>query len=355
MKVLAANYPFATIDPSDTKVVVPDARFDKLCEIYKPKSKLPPIMELTDIAGLVKGASEGAGLGNAFLSHIQAVDAIYHVCRAFRDKDIEHVEASVDPVRDLNIISNELVLKDLALVTKNYTEAKKLFDLGRDKSKEKKQEVDTLAKAKECLEAGTDIREYPWEGQDIEVLNRLQLLTAKPIVYLVNISKKDFYKRSNKFLPDIAEWVKQRSPDAPLIPVSVTFEEDWQQMSDEEKANFKNPVDENIPATSMVPKIITTGYHALRLIHYFTCGQQEVRGWTIKQGTLAPQAAGVIHTDFIKNFISAEIITYEDLLQYGSEKEVKAAGKLQQRGKDYEILDGDICHFKIGQATGGKK
>ena len=355
MQVPAENYPFCTIDPSATKVPVPDARFDKLVEMYKPKSVVPAVLTVHDIAGLVRGASEGKGLGNAFLSHISAVDAIYHVCRAFRDKDIEHVEASVDPVRDLQIISEELIAKDLALVTKHYDELKRMVDLGRDKSKERLAELATLTKAKECLTAGTDIREYSWGNDDIDPLNKLQLLTAKPIVYLVNISKKDFYRRSNKHLADIKTWVDKRSPGAQMIPFSVTFEQEWLAMSQEERDNYKNPEDPDIPAVSQVPRIITEGYHALRLIHYFTAGADEVRAWTVKSGSLAPAAAGVIHTDFKNNFIMAEIMNYDDLVVCGSEVEVKKAGKLAQRGKEYEVKDGDICYFKIGQSTAAKK
>eukprot|EP00461_Guttulinopsis_vulgaris_P004496 UN04498 len=354
LNVPAENYPFCTIDPSVAKVPVPDERFNTLCEMYKPKSKIQAVLTIHDIAGLVKGAAEGKGLGNAFLSHIQSVDAIYHVCRAFRDKNIEHVEASVDPVRDLEIISGELIAKDLAMVVKNYEEVKKIVELGRDKSKEKKQELDTLTKAKACLEAGIDIREGDWGNEDIDTLNRMQLLTAKPVVYLVNISKKDFFKRSNKFLPDIAEWVKKRSPEAPLIPFSVTFEQEWLDMSEEERKNFVNPEDKDIPITSMMDRVITTGYSALRLMYYFTAGADEVRAWTIKEDTLAPAAAGVIHTDFQKNFIMGEIFSYDDLIEYGSEKAVKAAGKLMQRGKDYVVRPNDICFWKIGQSTAPK-
>lgn len=355
LNVPAQNYPFCTIEPSFAKIPVPDARFDKLIEMYKPKYTIPALLTIHDIAGLVRGASEGKGLGNAFLSHISAVDAIFHICRAFRDKDIEHVEASVDPVRDLQIISDELIAKDLALVKKNYEDVKRMIDLGRDKSKERIAELATLTKAKECLEAGTDIREYGWINDDIEVLNKLQLLTAKPIVYLINISKKDFLRRSNKYLEDITEWIKKRSPDAPMIPLSVTFEQDWLEMSAEDRAAYKNPEDADIPVVSMLPRLITTGYHALSLIHYFTCGPQEVRAWSIKKGTLAPAAASVIHTDIGKNFIMADIIQFDDLVALGSETEVKKAGKLGQRGKEYEIQDGEIIHFKHNAGSASKK
>jgi len=355
LNVPAENYPFCTIDPSLAKIPVPDPRFDKLVEMYKPKSTIQAVLTIHDIAGLVRGASEGKGLGNAFLSHISAVDAIFHVCRAFRDKDIEHVEASVDPVRDLQIISDELCAKDLALVSKNYEDTKRVVDLGRDKSKERLSELETLRKAKECLESGKDIREYPWINDDIDTLNKLQLLTAKPVVYLVNISQKDYLRRSNKFLEDITKWVKARSPDSPLIPFSVTFEQEWLGMSAEDRQEFKNPEDPEIPATSMMDRLTTTGYQALNLIQYFTCGEQEVRAWTIKRGTNAQNAASVIHTDISKNFIMAEVTQYDDLVALGSEVEVKKAGKLGQRGRDYEVKDGDILLFKHNAGSAKKK
>lgn len=347
LSVPAENYPFCTIDPSVAKVPVPDERFDKLVEMFKPKSTIPAVLTIHDIAGLVRGASEGRGLGNAFLSHISAVDAIFHICRAFKDKEIEHVENTVDPVRDLDIISEELVKKDLVRVTSEFDDCSKVIARGIDKTKEKKQEFETLKKAKECLESNTDIREYKWTNDDVEVLNRLQLLTAKPVVYLVNISKKDYEKKSNKYLDDIATWCQKRSPDSPIIPFSVKFESDYLAMSEDERKACEHK--------SAMPKITVTGYNALNLIHYFTCGPDEVRAWTIKQGTLAPAAAGVIHTDFQRCFVMAEVYSYEDLIKFGSEAEVKKNGKLMQRGKDYEFRDGDIAFFKHTAGGAGRK
>jgi obg-like ATPase 1 len=347
LNVPAANYPFCTIDPAFAKVPVPDERFDKLCEIYKPKKEIPAVLTVHDIAGLVRGASEGRGLGNAFLSHITAVDAIFHVCRAFKDKEVEHVENSVDPVRDLEIISQELIAKDLQVVNTQYDVVSKVIQRGIDKSKEKKQEYDTLVKAKACLEAGTDIREYEWTNNDIDALNRLQLLTAKPVVYLINVSKKDYINRSNKHLGDIVAYASKRSPGAPMIPFSATFETEWLDMSAEEQ--------EASAVKTAMPKVTITGYKALKLIHYFTCGPDEVRAWTLKEGTLAPAAAGVIHTDFEKCFIMAEVFSFEDLIKYGTEAEIKKNGKLMQRGKEYEFKDGDITFFKHNAGGGGKK
>lgn len=347
LSVPAENYPFCTIDPAFAKVAVPDERFDKLVEIYKPKSIVPAVLTIHDIAGLVRGASEGRGLGNAFLSHISAVDAIFHVCRAFKDKDIEHVENSVDPVRDLDIISKELIAKDLAQVTSEYEVCSKIVSRGIDKSKAKLLEFETLGKAKTCLEAGTDIREYSWSNDDIDTLNHLQLLTAKPIIYLINVSKKDYIGKSNKYIGDIVKYVSERSPGAPIIPFSVTFESELLDMSEEEVNALETK--------SAMPKVTLTGYKALSLIHYFTAGPGEVRGWTIKQGTNAPGAAGVIHTDFQKFFVMSEIFSFEDLIKYGSEAEIKKNGKLMQRGKDYEVKDGDICYFKHNAGSAAKK
>jgi len=350
LNVPAENYPFCTIDPSYAHVPVPDPRFDRLCQIYKPKREISALLTVHDIAGLVRGASEGAGLGNQFLSHIQAVDAIYHLCRAFPDVDIQHVETTVDPVRDLQIISEELIAKDLATVLTKYETVAKIIQRGIDKSKQKQREFETLKKAKECLEAGTDIREYPWSNDDVETLNQLQLLTAKPVVYLVNMGKDEFTEPTkNEHWAQILEWCAKRSPDAKVIPFSVKHEQEVLESKEEEKDRKTHD------ANSKMGEIILAGYHALNLIHYFTCGADEVRAWTIKRGTLAPAAAGVIHSDFQRCFVMAEVFHYDDLIQYGSEAEVKKAGKLAQRGKDYEFRDGDIAFFKHTAGGAGKK
>lgn len=349
LNVPAENYPFCTIDPSTARVPVPDDRFDYLVSVFQPKSTVSAVLEITDIAGLVKGANEGQGLGNNFLSHIQAVDAIYHVTRAFKDETIEHVEGSVDPVRDLEIIATELVLKDLARVSMQLEAVEKIFSRGIDKSK--KQDVATLTIAKKLLEEKKDIRSYPWKADDADVLNELQLLTAKPAVFLVNIGKQEYIEQKNKWLGKIAAWVKARDPSAKVIPFSATFEADWAKMTPEECKKFE---EDNKGVKSVLPKVITTGYHTLDLIHYFTCGPQEVRAWTIRRGCLAPRAAGVIHGDFEKNFIVAETMSYDDFKEHGSEAACKAAGKYKTQGKLYEVVDGDIMFFKHG-AGGAKK
>jgi len=231
--VPAENYPFCTIDPSTARVPVPDERFDKLVEHWKPSSRVPAVLTIVDIAGLVKGANEGKGLGNEFLSNIGQVDAIFHLVRAFSDSSIEHVEGDVDPVRDLEIISQELILKDLARVTTQVDALDKVVKRGIDKSK--KAPLDTCQRAQAALQEGKDIRECTWSGDDILTLQELSLLTAKPVVYLVNISLKDFEKQGNKWFKPIKDWVAARSPGAPVLPFSASFEQQWNELTDEKK------------------------------------------------------------------------------------------------------------------------
>jgi obg-like ATPase 1 len=344
-KVAAENFPFCTIDPAVTRAIVPDARFDHLVEFHHPRSVVPAVLNVTDIAGLVKGAHEGLGLGNAFLSHIQAVDAIYHVCREFKDKHIEHVEGKVDPCRDLAIISNELVQKDLAVVSAKYEATEKVVKRGLDKIVAPK-DFATLTKAKALLEEGKDIRSCTdWSNHDIHYLNELQLLTAKPVVYLVNVSKKGFKSNKSKWFAQVKEWCIARSgPNVEVIPFSATFEAGLLECkTDEEKKAFLG----KSKSQSMLPKIIMAGYSALGLIRFFTCGEDEVRAWTIREGRTAPEAAGTIHGDFESHFIAAAQYTYEDFVEHGSESAVRAAGKLNpSRGRNYVVQDGDILFFK---------
>jgi len=315
--------------------------------MYKPASEVPAMLTITDIAGLVKGASEGAGLGNAFLSHIRAVDGIFHVCRAFEDKDVTHVEESVDPVRDLQIIHDELRKKDIEQCT-NFISNNKNFYEKKVGGKEKAFEYETIQKTLALLQdGGKDVRAGDWDVKEIEVLNTMQFLTAKPMIYLVNISKKAFIAKGNKWLPLIDEFVKKRETGDLVIPFSVTFE---QEVMDAEAAGgfeAKQEYMKTSGARTMIPKIIKSGYEVLNLIHYFTAGKDEVRAWSIKKGTLAPQAAGIIHTDFEKGFISADVMQFDTLVELKNEAAVKAAGKLQQKGKTYEVVDGDIMHFKF--------
>ncbi|KAJ3095255.1 hypothetical protein HK100_005881, partial [Physocladia obscura] len=356
------NFPFCTIDPEEARVAVPDPRIHILFNMYKSAKMIPAYLTCIDIAGLVKGAHEGQGLGNAFLSHIRAVDGIFHLCRAFDDADVIHVEGAVDPVRDLEIIHNELRLKDCELLTKHYeSKGKEVSRLGVNGDKAKKEEFECIKKIYQwVVEQKKDAREGDWTSKEIEVINSFQLITAKPVVYLCNLSERDYARKKNKWLVKIKAWIDENHPGDVLIPYSGTFENALSQLeTDEEKKEYGAKIaaanEIASPIISVLPKIITTGYSALRLCYFFTCGPQEVRCWTIRQGTKAPQAAGVIHTDFEKGFIMAEIMKYDDLIELGSEAAVKSAGKYMMKGRETVIGDGDIIHFKSGQITAAKK
>ncbi|EEH08012.1 GTP-binding protein YchF [Histoplasma capsulatum G186AR] len=344
-----ANFPFATIDPEEARVVVPDARYDWLCEHYKPKSRVPANLTVYDIAGLTRGASTGAGLGNAFLSHIRAVDAIFQVVRCFDDAEIIHVEGDVDPVRDLNIISEELRIKDIEFVEKALEALSKQTRRGGQslEMKKLKEEEATVGRILEWLKEGKDIRKGDWNPKEVEVINPLFLLTAKPVVYLVNLSERDYIRQKNKYLPKVAEWIKTNSPGDPIIPVSVSFEDRLTRLEDDVAAEEEC---KKLGTKSALPKIILTMRQSLQLGSFFTTGADEVRQWTIRKGTKAPQAAGVIHTDFEKTFIQCVVFNYDVLREYGDEAAVKAAGKILTKGKDYVVEDGDIILIKAGAA-----
>jgi len=349
----AENFPFCTIDPNESRVPVPDARFDFLVEHHKPASKVPAFLNVTDIAGLVKGASEGQGLGNAFLSHIKACDAIFHLCRTFEDKEITHVEGEVDPIRDLDIINEELRLKDVEYFSKVYADLKQKYERGEKKLK---QEYEIMTKINKVLvEDEKHIRFAVWNANDIEVLNKHLFITAKPMIYLANLSEKDFIRKKNKWLVKIKEYVDKNDPGATIIPISGAFEQTYLEIEDEEE---KKKYLEDNKCASTLEKVITQGYKALNLQYFFTAGPDEVKAWTIQKGTKAPQAAGRIHTDFEKGFIMAEVMNYVDFKEEGSEAATKAAGKYRQKGKDYTVEDGDIIFFKFNAGAGltaGKK
>ncbi|KAJ3189231.1 Obg-like ATPase [Gaertneriomyces sp. JEL0708] len=362
--VAAENFPFCTIDPSEARVAVPDTRFDWLCDFYKPASKVPAFLTVTDIAGLVKGAAEGQGLGNAFLSHIQAVDGILHLVRAFDDADVIHVEGDLDPVRDMAIIHEELRLKDEAFLTKQVeSRARDVTRLGKGggaADKAKKEEFEILQKVhKWVVDDKKDVREGLWNGKEIELINSLHLITAKPVVYLCNLSERDYCRKKNKWLPKIKAWIDEHHPGDLLIPYSGVLEMQLTSMTSDERDAYLKGLQEKyelpVAVTSVLPKIIVAGYNALQLIYFFTGGPDEVRAWTIRKNTKAPQAAGTIHTDFEKAFIMAEVMKYDDLKELGSEAAVKGAGKYVQKGKEYVVQDGDILYFKAGQVNAGKK
>jgi len=347
LQVPAENFPFCTINPATTTVAVKDPRFEKLVEEWKPKSVIPAVLNVTDIAGLVKGASEGAGMGNAFLSNIQSVDAIYHVSRAFVDKDIEHVDGDVNPIRDFETINNELIKKDIEWVGNDLDMLNKKTRSVK-KTKEEGIIAVTLEKALEHLKAGKEIRHGKWGPDDVIYLNTLNLLTAKPVVHLVNISQKNYLSLKNKWFKDISAWLKANAPEDKLIPYSVTFEQHIADLDPEARATY---LKEN-KTQSQMPKIISQGFKALRCINFFTTGPDEVRAWTIRDKTKAKPAAEVIHGDIAKTFINASIYNYADFAEFGSEKACKEKGKIRDQGKDYEVKDGDIIFFSSGA---GKK
>ena len=352
LTVPSANYPFCTIDPHEAVVEVPDERFDWLSMAFRPGSNVKSVLKIWDIAGLVPNAHKGEGLGNAFLSNIQAVDGIYHVCRAFEEADVLHTEGEVSPVRDLEIIRNELVQKDLAFCAGKLDEAQKKLKAS-PKDKERKEDVDILTKVHQILLEGKTIRSSDdWTAKEVDVINRCQFLTTKPVVYLVNLSEKDFIRQKNKFLAPIAEWVSNNG-GGPIIPYSAEFEAKLVEVADpEEREKLLTDLGAK---KSMIDKIIKTGYEHLDLIHFFTVGPQEVRSWTTQKGAKAPEAAGTIHSDMERGFICAEIYKFDDIKEAGSEAQVKANGKLQQCGKTYEMQDGDICFFKFNVTTASKK
>eukprot|EP01124_Arcella_intermedia_P006676 TRINITY_DN1399_c1_g1_i3.p1 TRINITY_DN1399_c1_g1~~TRINITY_DN1399_c1_g1_i3.p1 ORF type:complete len:391 (+),score=89.90 TRINITY_DN1399_c1_g1_i3:44-1216(+) len=348
LEVKAENYPFCTKDPNKAQVPLPDAKWEFLCNIYQPASKVPSYLEVVDIAGLVKGANEGEGLGNAFLSHISAVDGIFHVIRVFEGEDIIHVEGSVDALRDLEIISNELRLKDLQ-------HAKNIFEPMSRQARsdpQKRLELARYEKIVEHLEKGHDIREGDWTAQEVEILNDMLLLTAKPIIYIINMSEQDFVRQKNKWLPKVVQWIKEHSPGAPIIPVCVTFEQKLEALPSKEE---RDKLCAEMKTKSQIDKIIQTGFQSLSLINFFTCGADEVRAWPIQVGTKAPQAAGTIHTDFEKKFIKAEVMKFDELKELGSEAAVKAAGKYRTEGKGYVVEDADILLIKHNAGGAAKK
>jgi len=341
----AENYPFCTIEPNTARVPLPDERWEWLCELYQTRSKVPSALEVVDIAGLVPGAHEGQGLGNAFLANISAVDGLYHVVRAFVDRDVTHTEGEVDPVRDLAIIANELRLKDLDNMRKRRDPLARLANA----DPAKRIELEVYDKIISTLESDTDIKEADWNPKEAAILNELLLLTSKPATYLVNISEKDYKRQANKWLKPIFQWVKEHSPESKILPFSITYEEMIFPLEGEARAAFL----EEHKAASQLDKIIKTGFESLNLINFFTAGEKEVRAWPLQRGQTATQAAGQIHSDFEKFFIKAEVMKYAELKELGSEVAVKAAGKYRTQGKAYEVDDGDILLIKHNAGGGG--
>jgi obg-like ATPase 1 len=335
----AENYPFCTIEPNNARVPLPDDRFNWLCSVYNPASKVASALEVVDIAGLVPGAHKGEGLGNAFLSHINHVDGIYHMIRVFPDPDVTHTEGAIDPVRDLEIIATELRLKDLAHCKKLREPIVKLANADPTK----RPELAFYDKAIQILEEGSDVRNIDWNTKEIEWLNDILLLTSKPATYLINMSEKDYLRQSNKWLKPIFQWINEKSPGSKIIPLSVCLEEKIFPLEGEARTAFLTET----KCTSQLDKIIKAGFDSLSLINFFTVGTDEVRAWPIMAGTTAPRAAGTIHSDFEKCFIKAEVMKFADLKEAeGNEANVKAAGKYRMQGKTYVVDDGDILFIK---------
>ena len=339
-KILAENYPFATIEPNVGVVTVPDERMNKLKEMYEPNKFIPTAYEFTDIAGLVKGASKGEGLGNKFLSHIRETDAIVEVVRCFDDGKIIHVEGKIDPIRDIETINLELVIADLDIINNRLEKVSK--KARTTKNKDDIIEVEILEKCKKALEENKAIRQLNLTEEEEKIIKSYSFLTQKPIIYLANIKENELGNEDNEYVVKVKEYASKEN--AKVVSLCAKVEEELSEMTEEEKKEMLGALglDE-----SGLNKLITATYEILGLATYFTVGKDEVRAWTFKKGMNAKECAGIIHTDFEKGFIRAEVISYDDLIEYGSELKVKEAGKSRLEGKEYIMQDGDICHFRF--------
>jgi len=338
--ILAANYPFATIEPNVGVVVVPDERLSFLNDLYKPKSLVPTSFEFTDIAGLVKGASRGEGLGNKFLSHIREVDAIVNVVRCFENAEITHVEGKVDPIRDIEIIKTELILADLETIDNRISKIGKKMEMAKDKKEIL--EVNTLKHTKELLENGICLRQAKLSDDEFEVLKTFNLITLKPVIYVANVGEDDAVVGDNEHSLKVKSYAAEEGSG--VIVMSAQIESELSDLSEDEKKSFLLELG---IINSGLDKLIYQTYSLLGLRTFFTAGSDEVRAWTFVEGMKAPKCAGIIHTDFERGFIRADVMSYNDLVTFGSELKVKEAGKLRLEGKDYEMQDGDICYFRF--------
>lgn len=337
----SANYPFCTIEPNVGVVGVPDSRLIKLVEMYNPKKVTPAVIEFYDIAGLVKGASKGEGLGNKFLSHIREVAAIVHVVRCFEDTNIVHVEGSVDPLRDIETINLELVFSDLEVLERRMDKTTKSVRSGDKKAQE---ELLFMEGLKNHLEAGKPVRTYDMTKDELDLVEQYFLLTSKPVLYAANLSEDDLINGydDNPYLKKVMELAA--SENSEVIPICAKVEEEISLLDDDEKAAFLGEYGLEEPG---LDRLIKTSYKLLGLMSFLTAGSDEVRAWTIKRGTKAPQAAGKIHTDFERGFIRAEIVNYDDLIICGSEVAAKEKGLVRLEGKDYVMKDGDVVNFRF--------
>ncbi len=337
-KAEAANYPFCTIEPNVGMITVPDERLRNLSALVKPQKTIPTVVEFLDIAGLVKGASNGEGLGNQFLGNIRQVDAVIHIIRCFEDENVVHVDGRIDPVSDKEIINTELQLKDLETIEKRILKKDKVAKSG---DAEARKEVVILEKAKSILEQGLNIRSVDLDQHaSIYLKKELQLLTTKPVIYVANVDEKGI--RGNDHTKRLDASIKDEH--AELIIISAALES---QLSELDEADRELFLAEYGLQEAGLHRLIRASYHILDLITFFTAGEKEVRAWTVTRGTKAPQAAGTIHSDFEKGFIRAEVIKYDDYIKYKTETACKEAGKLAVEGKDYIVKDGDIMHFRF--------
>ena len=336
----AANYPFCTIDPNVGIVEVPDERLDKLTELVEPKKTIPTAFEFTDIAGIVKGASKGEGLGNKFLSHIREVDAICQVVRCFADDNVTHVSGNVDPISDIEVINLELILADMESIERRITRAAKLV---KQKDKEAVAEQPVLEKLREAFEAGKLARSIDFTEDELRIAKGLNLLTLKPMLYVANVSEDEIADADNNpYVQEVRKYAAEDNSD--VIVVCAKIEEEMAELEDEEKEMF---LEELGIKESGLDQLIKASYNLLGLATYFTAGVQEVRAWTFKKGMKAPQCAGIIHSDFERGFIRAETVAYEDLVEAGSMAAAKEAGKVRQEGKEYLVKDGDVMLFRF--------
>lgn len=338
--VPADNYAFCTIDPNVGVVSVPDERLDWLSQLHKPKKTTPAVIEFVDIAGLVKGASKGEGLGNKFLSNIRTTDAIVHVVRCFEDGEIVHVEGSIGPRRDIEVINLELIFSDLDILDRRIDKAVK----AAKGDKKYLAEVDLLNRVKAHLEEGKSARSMEYTDDEKQIMADIPLLSNKPIIYVANMSENDFSGKldSNPFYNEVLEIAREENSE--VVPICARLEEEISDMSMEDKMMF---LEEIGLQESGLDRLIKAGYHLLGLISYLTAGKPEVRAWTITRGTKAPQAAGKIHSDFERGFIRAEVISYEDLIANGSIAAAKEKGLVRSEGKEYVMQDGDVVLFRF--------
>ena len=339
-EILAANYPFATIEPNVGTVIVPDKRMEVLENMYQPDRTIPTTFEFTDIAGLVKGASTGEGLGNKFLSHIREVDAIVEVVRCFDDKNIIHVDGNVDPIRDIEIINLELIFSDLEIIDNRLGKITKKAQTS--KNKEDLKEYNLLLRIKDNLEKNIPARKLEFDEEEQKILSGFRLITVKPIIYVANVSEEDIMEGGNDYVQAVKEYATNENSKTVMICAKI--ESELAELELEEKTSF---LQELGIEESGLASLIKSTYSLLGLATYFTVGSDEVKAWTFRMGMKAPACAGLIHTDFEKGFIRAEVMSYNDLIEYGSELKVKEKGKMRLEGKDYLMQDGDICHFRF--------